>query len=59
MGNVPVAIHRHDARVLKGETMPKPHDDKVVVFREFFLVGLRFPVILFVLEVPKRFEDQI
>jgi len=50
---------RRDARVLKGETMPKPHDDEVVVFHEFFLAGLRFSVILFVVEVPKRFRDQI
>lgn len=31
--------------------MPKPHDDEVVIFRDFFTAGLRFPVDLFVFEV--------
>jgi hypothetical protein len=41
---------RRDARLPKGETDPKPRDDEVVVFREFFFVGLRL-----VLEILKRF----
>lgn len=46
---------RVDARVSKGETVPKPEPDEVIVFREFFLAGLRFPVASFVLRVLKRF----
>ena len=41
---------RSGARLPKGETDPKPRDDEVVVFREFFYVGLRL-----VLEILKRF----
>lgn len=40
----------------KCETVPKPLDDEVVVFWEFFLVGLQFSVIPFVLEVLKTFR---
>ena len=41
---------RSGARLPKGEIEPKPRDDEVVVFREFFYVGLRL-----VLEILKRF----
>lgn len=44
-----------EARVPEGEMVPQPLDDEVVVFREFFYAGLRFPVIQFVLEVMRRF----
>jgi len=44
-----------DARPPEGETMPAPRDDEVVVFREYFLAGLRFPMIPFVLGVLKKF----
>lgn len=44
------------ARPCGGETVPDPHDDKVVVFREFFDVGLRFPPHPLVIGVLKRFD---
>jgi len=44
-----------DERPPEGETMPAPRDDEVVVFREYFLSGLRFPMIPFVLGVLKKF----
>lgn len=45
-----------DVRVSKVDTMPKPHDDEVVMFWNFFSAALRFPVNPFVVEVLKRFE---
>jgi hypothetical protein len=30
------------ARPSEGEVVPDPHDDAVVVYKEFFLAGLRF-----------------
>lgn len=44
-----------DARILEGEIVPRPHDDEVVVFCEFFYVGLMFHDIQFLLEVMQRF----
>ena len=38
---------RSGARLPKGEIEPKPRDDEVVVFREFFYAGLRLFVIPF------------
>jgi hypothetical protein len=32
------------ARPSEGEVVPDPHDDEVVVYKEFFLAGLRFSV---------------
>ena len=37
----------------KGEVVPNPHDDKVVVYKEFFMAGLRFlshPLVVSVLK---------
>lgn len=36
-------LDRGLARATKGEVVPKPEDDEVVVFREFFLAGFCFP----------------
>jgi hypothetical protein len=39
-----------------GEVVLDPHDDEVVVYKEFFLVGLRFPSHPLVVGVLKRFN---
>jgi hypothetical protein len=44
------------ARPSEGEAVPDPHDDEVVVYKEFFLAGLRFPVHPLVVGVLKRFN---
>lgn len=49
-------LDRSKARACRGEVVPKPEGDEVVVFTEFFLAGLRFPVAPFVLGVLKRFK---
>jgi len=41
---------------LDGEIEAKPHSDKVVVFRDFFIAGLRFPRDLVVVEIFKLFD---
>jgi hypothetical protein len=38
------------------EVIPKPKDDKVVVFKSFFRAGLRFPLYEMIGEVLKKFE---
>jgi hypothetical protein len=38
------------------EIVPEPRDDKVVVFKSFFRVGLRFPLYEMISEVLKEFE---
>ena len=43
-------------RPSEGEVVPDPHDDKVVVYKEFFLVGLSFPSHPLVVGVLKRFN---
>lgn len=44
------------ARLLEGEVVLDPCDDEVVVYREFFVAGLRFPVHPLVVGVLKRFN---
>jgi hypothetical protein len=45
------------ARVpLRGKTTPKPHGDEVVVFTEYFEVGLRLPSIKFLVRVLDLFN---
>ena len=44
------------ARLSEGEVVPDPHDDEVVVYKEFFLVGLRFLVHPLIVGVLKRFN---
>ena len=39
-----------------GETEAKPHPDEVVVFRVFFIAGLRFPLDPVVVEIFKLFD---
>jgi hypothetical protein len=39
-----------------GETVAKPHPDEVVVFRDFFTAGLRFPLDPMVVEIFKIFD---
>jgi hypothetical protein len=46
------------ARLSEGEVVPDPHDDEVVVYKEFFLAGLRFPLHPLVVGVLKRFNLQ-
>jgi hypothetical protein len=38
------------------EVIPKPKDDKVVVFKSFFRAGLWFPLYEMISEVLKKFE---
>ena len=40
----------------EGEVVPDPHDDEVVVYKEFFLAGLRFLSHPLVVGVLKRFN---
>lgn len=47
---------RDAARPSEGETVPKPHDDEVVVFKEFFDARLRFPPHQLVIGALKRFN---
>jgi len=47
---------RDFARPSEGEVVPDPHDDEVVVYKEFFLVGLRFSSHPLVVGVLKRFK---
>jgi hypothetical protein len=47
---------RDAARLSEGETIPKPHEDEVVVYREFFEAGLRFSPHSLVIGVLKRFN---
>ena len=44
------------ARPSEGEVVPDPHDDEVIVYKEFFLAGLRFPSHPLVVGVLKRFN---
>lgn len=44
------------ARPSEGKVVPDPQDDEVVVFKEFFMVGLRFPPHPLVVGVLKRFN---
>lgn len=47
----------HDlARPSEGETIPDPHDDEVVVYKEFFVARLRFPPHPLVIGVLKHFN---
>ena len=39
-----------------GETMAKPRLDEVLVFHDFFVAGLRFPLNLVVMEIFKLFK---
>ena len=41
---------------LAGETEAKPQSDEVVVFRDFFIAGLRFPLDPVVVEIFKLFD---
>ena len=43
----------------EGETIPKPKAADVVVFRDFFLCGLRFSTARFLLQVLEAFEVQL
>lgn len=49
-------LERGSARPSKGKVVPLPEDDEVVVFKEFFLAGFRFPAHPLVLGVLKRFK---
>ena len=40
----------------EGKVVPDSHDDKVVVYREFFMAGLRFPPHPLMIGVLKRFN---
>ena len=44
------------ARWSEGEVVPNPQDDEVVIFKEFFMAGLRFSPHPFVVGVLKRFN---
>jgi hypothetical protein len=44
------------ARLLEGEVVLDRRDDEVVVYREFFIAGLRFPMHPLVVGVLKRFN---
>ena len=43
----------------KGKTIPKPKAADAVVFKDFFLCGLRFPAALFLCQVLEAFEVQL
>ena len=47
---------RDATRPSEGETIPNPHDDEVVVYKEFFDARLRFPPHPLVIGVMKRFN---
>ena len=47
---------RDSVRPSGGETIPDPKDDEVVVFKEYFEAGLRFPPHPLVIGVLKRFN---
>ena len=47
---------RDSTRLSGGETIPDPKDDEVVIFKEFFEAGLRFPPHPLVISVLKRFN---
>ena len=47
---------RDSTRPSRGETVPDPKNDKVVIFKEFFEARLRFPPHLLVIGVLKRFN---
>ena len=47
---------RDSARPSRGETVPNPEDAEVVIFKEFFEAGLRFPPHPLVIGVLKRFN---
>lgn len=49
-------LDRKLARPCMGETEPKPEGDEVVVFKEFFLAGFRFPAHPLVIGVLKCFK---
>jgi hypothetical protein len=50
---------RDSARLSEGETVSDPHDDKVIVFKEFFYAGLRFPPHLLVCWSFKEVQPQV
>jgi hypothetical protein len=37
-------------------TIPVPEENEVIIYRSFFMVGLRFPLSIFVVEVLKIYE---
>ena len=43
----------------KGKTIPKPKAADAVVFRDFFLCGLRFPAACFLRQILEAFEVQL
>jgi hypothetical protein len=47
---------RDFARLSEGEVIPDPRGNEVVVYKEFFVVGLRFPPHSLVIGVLKRFN---
>ena len=47
---------RDSTRPSGGETIPDPEDDEVIVLKEFFEAGLRFPPHPLMIGVLKRFN---
>ena len=47
---------RNLARPSEGEVVPNPHDYEVVVYKKFFLAGLRIPSHPLIVGVMKRFN---
>ena len=46
-------------KALDGEMIPKPKVADAMVFRDFFLYGLRFPAVHFLRQVLEAFEVQL
>ena len=44
------------ARPSEGEVVLDPHDDEIIVYKELFLAGLRFPPHHLIVGVLKRFN---
>ena len=40
----------------KTDVYAKPHEDEVVVFKDFFLAGLRFPLDIAVIDIFTRYD---
>jgi hypothetical protein len=43
-------------RALGRETVPKPHENEVVIFRDMLFAGLRFPIHLAVVDILRYFD---
>jgi hypothetical protein len=52
-------LERADARLLEGETIPKPKPHECIVFRDQFSVGLRMPCQDFIEKILKAYNIEM